>query len=61
MQFGGHETFPLREGWLHKGLELVRDDARAFEDEEGAPLADDEAVAIAIEGAGCPRRIVVTA
>jgi len=36
MQFGGHETFPLREGWLHKGLELVRDDARAFEDEHVA-------------------------
>lgn len=36
MQFGGHETFPLREGWLHKGLELVREDARAFEDEHVA-------------------------
>jgi Protein of unknown function (DUF4007) len=36
MQFGGHETFPLREGWLHKGLELVRADARAFEDEHVA-------------------------
>ena len=33
MQFGGHETFPLREGWLHKGLELVHADGRAFEDE----------------------------
>lgn len=36
MQFGGHETFPLREGWLHKGLELVRDDPRAFEEEHVA-------------------------
>lgn len=36
MQFGGHETFPLREGWLHKGIELVRADARAFEDEHVA-------------------------
>lgn len=33
MQFGGHETFPLREGWLHKGLALIRGDPRAFEDE----------------------------
>jgi hypothetical protein len=33
MQFGGHETFPLREGWLHKGLSIVREDPRAFDDE----------------------------
>lgn len=33
MQFGGHETFPLREGWLHKGLALVHSDARAFDDD----------------------------
>jgi len=33
MQFGGHETFPLREGWLHKGLALVRENPRAFEAE----------------------------
>lgn len=25
MRFGGHETFPVREGWLLKGLELLRD------------------------------------
>lgn len=25
MKFGGHETFPIREGWLHKGLTLLRD------------------------------------
>ena len=23
MRFGGHETFPIREGWLHKGLRLL--------------------------------------
>ena len=23
MRFGGHETFPIREGWLHKGLNLL--------------------------------------
>ena len=23
MKFGGHETFPIREGWLHKGLKLL--------------------------------------
>jgi len=24
MRFGGHETFPIREGWLHKGLKLLQ-------------------------------------
>jgi hypothetical protein len=23
MRFGGHETFAIREGWLHKGLMLL--------------------------------------
>ncbi|MCA8914674.1 MAG: DUF4007 family protein [Planctomycetes bacterium] len=23
MRFGGHETFPIRRGWLHKGLQLL--------------------------------------
>ncbi len=23
MKFSGHETFPIREGWLHKGLKLL--------------------------------------
>ena len=23
MRFGGHETFTIREGWLHKGLKLL--------------------------------------
>lgn len=26
MRFGGHETFPIREGWLHKGLKLLIED-----------------------------------
>lgn len=26
MRFGGHETFPVREGWLHKGLKLVAEE-----------------------------------
>ena len=26
MRFGGHETFPVREGWLSKGLRLVDQD-----------------------------------
>ncbi|MCG5523606.1 DUF4007 family protein [Ectothiorhodospira haloalkaliphila] len=30
MRFGGHETFPVREGWLHKGLSLIKDDPEAF-------------------------------
>jgi hypothetical protein len=30
MRFGGHETFPMRDGWLHKGLRLVIEDPEAF-------------------------------
>lgn len=26
MKFGGHETFAIREGWLHKGLHLLQKD-----------------------------------
>lgn len=26
MRFGGHETFPIREGWLTKGLQLLNND-----------------------------------
>lgn len=26
MRFGGHQTFFIREGWLHKGLKLLRED-----------------------------------
>jgi hypothetical protein len=32
MRFGGHETFPVREGWLHKGLKLIEADHEAFRD-----------------------------
>lgn len=32
MRFGGHETFPVREGWLHRGLTLINRDASAFND-----------------------------
>lgn len=30
MRFGGHETFPVREGWIYKGLSLVHDDPEGF-------------------------------
>ena len=32
MRFGGHQTFFVREGWLAKGLALLREDASAFDD-----------------------------
>ena len=35
--FGGHETFVIREGWLHKGLALLTSDADAL---AGAHAAD---------------------
>src|SRR5690606_1817146 len=28
MRFGGHETFAVREGWLHKGLRLLVEDPK---------------------------------
>jgi len=31
MKFSGHETFHIREGWLHKGLGLLLDDSKAFQ------------------------------
>ena len=31
MKFSGHETFHIREGWLHKGLQLVQKDPENFE------------------------------
>ncbi len=37
MRFGGHETFPIREGWLHKGLRLLSEDAGLLSAED---LAD---------------------
>lgn len=33
MRFGGHETFAVREGWLHKGLKLLMEDRDKFKDE----------------------------
>jgi hypothetical protein len=36
MKFSGHETFPIREGWLHKGLKLVSSAPEKFLDEEVA-------------------------
>jgi hypothetical protein len=37
MRFGGHETFPIREGWLHKGLRLLNEDPELLSTED---LAD---------------------
>ena len=28
MRYGGHETFAIREGWLHKGVKLLKEDPR---------------------------------
>jgi hypothetical protein len=36
MKFSGHETFPVREGWLHKGMKLVSESPELFLDEEVA-------------------------
>lgn len=38
MQFGGHETFTLREGWLSKGLGLIARDPGAFEKDDVADV-----------------------
>ena len=32
MRFGGHETFAIREGWLHKGLKLLSEDPAKLSD-----------------------------
>ncbi len=36
MRFGGHETFAVREGWLHKGLGMVHDEPEKLVDEYAA-------------------------
>lgn len=36
MRFGGHETFPVREGWLHKGLKLTIEEPEKLIDEYAA-------------------------
>jgi hypothetical protein len=33
MRFGGHQTFYIREGWLHKGLDLLLNNPSALIDE----------------------------
>lgn len=38
MKFSGHETFPVREGWLHKGLKLLNESPEQFLNEEVADL-----------------------
>ena len=38
MKFSGHETFPVREGWLHKGMKLLNESPEHFLDEEVADL-----------------------
>ena len=36
MRFGGHETFTIREGWLHKGLMLLKNHPDRLVDEYSA-------------------------
>ena len=38
MRFGGHETFAIREGWLHKGLTLLADYPERIDDNYVADL-----------------------
>ena len=33
MKFSGHETFAIREGWLHKGLKLLIEEPKKLYDE----------------------------
>jgi len=36
MRFGGHETFPVREGWLTKGLRLIQRDPQGLDAADAA-------------------------
>ena len=36
MRFGGHETFTIREGWLHKGLRLLVEEPARLVDQHAA-------------------------
>jgi hypothetical protein len=36
MRFGGHETFAIREGWLHRGLRLLVEEPGQLLDEYAA-------------------------
>jgi len=38
MRFGGHETFHIREGWLYKGLSLLKEAAQNLNTVEAADL-----------------------
>lgn len=33
MKFSGHETFPLRQGWLHKGMKMLQEHPDRWKDE----------------------------
>ncbi len=36
MKFGGHETFPLRDNWLFKGIQLLKTHGDVFADRDNA-------------------------
>jgi len=36
VRFGGHETFAIREGWLHKGLRLLQENSEIFTQDDVA-------------------------
>src|SRR6185369_8757549 len=36
MRFGGHETFTIRDGWMHKGLSLLKQEPEKLVDEFAA-------------------------
>ena len=36
MRFGGHQTFSIREGWLHKGLRMLQKEPELLTDEYAA-------------------------
>lgn len=36
MRFGGHQTFPIRDGWLHKGLKNLKEAPERLTDEHAA-------------------------
>ncbi len=38
MRFGGHETFAVREGWLHKGMKLLLKDPAQLDDKFASDL-----------------------
>jgi len=36
MKFSGHETFPIREGWLHKGMKLLMEEPQHLSSDDAA-------------------------